>query len=154
MQIKLVLTAKQILQLTRTRSRRSRNSGRHGGGSGCRNSGRSGGRSGCRSRGSRRKGGLYRGREKILSFYHHLKEHFITQYRYCIHYTVLVWVWFLLFFTFSPSHVTSLSYDSQSYHFSLYIILPAYYIDNYQLQLLVCFHPGFLKGLKLYIKII
>ena len=47
------------LQLTRTRSRRSRNSGKSGG--------RSGGRSSSGGRGGRRKGGLYRGREKILS---------------------------------------------------------------------------------------
>ena len=58
MQIKHVLTAKQILQLTRIRSRSiGWNSSRRSGG--CKSS--SGGRWG------RREGGLYRGREKILS---------------------------------------------------------------------------------------
>ena len=64
MQIKHVLTAKQILQLTRIRSRSRRSSGRSIGW----NSSRSGDcKSSSGDRRGRREGGLYRGREKILS---------------------------------------------------------------------------------------
>ena len=61
----LIMHALTAKQLTRTSGRSiGWNSGRSGGGSGCWNSGRYGGGS---DTGGRREGGLYKGREKILS---------------------------------------------------------------------------------------